>query len=50
MKFKSLEIYQKLILIKVKDIKLTISNNNNKSEINIINSDLENIKLTTKKI
>ena len=26
-----------------------ISNNNNKSEINIINSDLENIKLITKK-
>ena len=46
---KSFGDISKVNINKVKDIKLMISNNNNKSEINIINSDLENIKLITKK-
>ena len=46
---KSFGDISKVNINKVKDIKLIISNNNNKSEINIINSDLENIKLITKK-
>ena len=46
---KSFGDISKVNINKVKDIKLIISNNNNKSEINIINSDLENIKLITNK-